>query len=163
MCAPTRRVRDFHQPSASGWPTASPPRIGTYRDTVLRTTLARAAAGRIGVPGRDLSARSDVPRQGRRERGRSVLPRDGLAASFDLFAEGAAPLHAEDAERSTSAWFWRARSPWCSTPRRFISRPATRWCSAAPIMRGAIDRTSRVASRFPRTTQELDGQAEKRR
>src|SRR5262245_51814924 len=47
---------------------------------------------------------------------------------------------------STTPSCWRARSTCCSTIPRSISRPATCWCSRAPITPGSIVAASHAAS-----------------
>ena len=58
--------------------------------------------------------------------------------------------------RSISAWCSEGEITLCSTPRRSIYGPATPWCSAAPVMRGATAPTGRAWWPFPRMTRHCE-------
>ena len=121
----------------------------TLPHTIEPPPTARSAAS-------SPSRRTQLPRQGRRERGRGVLSSHGLAAASTYSRERAASLHAEDAHarflpdpgrRDHAGARHRGGARW---------RPATRWCSAAPTTPGAIARDRRAPSRSHRTTPRIE-------
>src|SRR5258705_4671250 len=57
----------------------------------------------------------------------------------------------------TSVLSWKARSRWCSTPRKFILKSVILSCSEAPTTPGAIARTDPARLLFHHMTAHNDG------
>ncbi|MGA8324269.1 MAG: hypothetical protein WB774_26420, partial [Xanthobacteraceae bacterium] len=130
------------------WVTdASPPQIGVYRDAVLLHPQ-RLEPPRAGSVCRIVTFPPDDVFRGKvgAAEVEAYFRAMGSPAASTFRARGRIPI-CRRRKRSTSAWCSKARSRSCSTPRKFISRPATRWCNAAPTTPGAIVRTGRAASR----------------
>ena len=138
-CAPIRRGRALPR-RASGSPTHAGAHHARTRPVALPHTH-RAAAARLGLPHRHLSAGRHVPGQGRRGRGRGILSRHGFTGRIDLLGRSAAPLHAENAHARFLPDPRRRDHAGARHRRGAACRPATPWCSGAPITPGAIART----------------------